>query len=145
MSPKPRRPGKRPLPPFVPPATTGASEVREASEDRVARTSDSVRATDAKNQFGRLLDRALSGQRVVITKHEAPAAVLMSFEEYRRLVPEAAPDLDALSQEFDELLARMQSAPARRATRALFAASPSALAKAAVGGARGAARRRKRG
>ena len=81
----------------------------------------------------------------MITKHEAPAAVLMSFDEYRRLAPEGAPDLGALTQEFDDLLALMQSAPARRATKALFSASPSALAKAAVAEARKVARPRKRG
>jgi prevent-host-death family protein len=109
------------------------------------RSSDTIRATDAKNEFGRLLDRALSGRHIVITKHDTPAAVLISFDEYRRLAQEEAPDLGALSREFDELLARMQSASARRATKELFAASPSALAKAAVGAARRKARPRRRG
>jgi prevent-host-death family protein len=129
-----RRSGKTPL---------RATEVRE--DAGLDHPGDIVPATDAKNQFGRLLDRALRGRHVVITKHETPAAVLMSFEEYRRLAPEAAPDLGTLSREFDELLERMQSPRARRAAKALFAASPSALAKAAVAEARGKARPRKRG
>jgi prevent-host-death family protein len=123
--------------------TTGATEVREGEE--LDDLDDIVPATEAKNLFGRLLDRALRGRRVVITKHETPAAVLLSFDDYRRLAPEAAPDLGALSREFDELLARMQSAPARRAVDTLFAASPSALAKAALVETTKKARTRKRG
>jgi prevent-host-death family protein len=161
MPAKPRRARKRSLLgdsslPGEPAELGGASEVRDAEATRAGdgraaleelgrRSSDTVRATDAKNEFGRLLDRALGGRHIVITKHDTPAAVLMSFDEYRRLAPDEAPDLGALSREFDELLARMQSAPARRATKALFAASPSALAKAAVAEARRKARPRKRG
>ena len=81
----------------------------------------------------------------MITKHDTPAAVLMSFDDYRRLAPDAAPDLGTLSREFDELLERMQMATAQHAVEALFAASPSALAKAAVREARRKARSRKRG
>ena len=154
MPAKPKRARKRPVVGSL--ERTGASEVREVGAswpasgratraEQGGRPSDTVRATDAKNQFGRLLDRVLRGTRIVITKHETPAAVLMSFDEYRRLAPEAEPDLGALRREFDELLVGMQSASARRATRALFAASPSALAKAAVSQARGKERARKRG
>jgi prevent-host-death family protein len=120
-----------------------ASEVRESAG--IEDPGDLVAATDAKNQFGRLLDRALSGRRVVITKHQTPAAVLLSFEDYRRLAPDAAPDLGALAREFDDLLEGMQSAPARRAVKALFEASPAALGRAAVAEARRKVRRRKRG
>jgi antitoxin Phd len=103
-----------------------------------------VRATDAKNQFGRLLDKALRGERVVITKHEAPAAVLMSFDEFRMLVMDAGPDLDALSEEFDEMLERMQAPGARKASDALLRASPETLGRGAVTTARKKARSRSR-
>lgn len=146
MPTKPRRSGKARLP-LESSLLARATEVREgAGLDEPGRGwSDTVPATDAKNQFGRLLDRALRGRRIVITKHETPAAVLMSFDDYRRLAPEAVPDLGTLSREFDDLLDRMQSKPARRAAKALFTASPSALAKAAVAEARRKARPRKRG
>lgn len=91
-----------------------------------------VAATVAKNQFGRLLGSAVRGERVVITRHDSPAAVLISFEEYRDLTGADAPDLEALSHEFDELMVRMQTPAGRQATQALFRASPTELAEAAL-------------
>ncbi len=99
----------------------------------------SVAATAAKNQFGRLLGRVIQGDRVIITKHEEPAAVLMSFDEYRNLSG-SSPDLDALRSEFDQLLPRMQEPAARSASESLFAASGDELAEAALAEARGGSR-----
>ncbi len=104
-----------------------------------------VAATVAKNQFGRLLGTAVRGGRVVITKHDAPTAVLMSFDEYQELTGADAPDLDALSHEFDELMDRMQTLAARRATEALFRAETAELAEAALAEARRDARSPERG
>ena len=36
-------------------------------------------ATDAKNEFGRVLDTALEKGAVVITRHDAPKAVLLAL------------------------------------------------------------------
>lgn len=91
-----------------------------------------VAATVAKNHFGRLLGTAVRGERVVITKHDAPAAVLISFEEYQDLTGADAPDLEALSHEFDDLMVHMQKPAARQATQALFRASTTELADAAL-------------
>jgi len=44
-----------------------------------------VSATRAQNEFGRLLDRAISGERVVITRHGRAAAVLISADDYAAL------------------------------------------------------------
>ncbi len=104
-----------------------------------------VAATTAKNQFGRLLGTAVRGERVVITKHDTPAAVLISFEEYQELTGADAPDLEALSHEFDELLAHMQAPAARQANRKLFQASTDDLADAALAAARKDARTSERG
>lgn len=105
---------------------------------RAAAQSESTRvaATSAKNQFGRLLGSAVRGGRVVITRHDSPAAVLISFEEYLDLTGAGAPDLEALSHEFDELMIRMQTPAARQATQALFRASTTELAEAALAEAR---------
>jgi antitoxin Phd len=97
---------------------------------------EEVSATVAKNEFGRVLDMALRGGRVVITKHNAPAAVLLSADAYEMLAGRATPDLDALREEFDVMLKRMQTPKARAGTSALFAASPSELGDAAVAAAR---------
>jgi prevent-host-death family protein len=66
-----------------------------------------VTATDAKNQFGRVLEKAIQGGIVVITKHDEPKAVLISVREFNALKNAGRMKLDALSGEFDALLARM--------------------------------------
>ena len=45
----------------------------------------SFTATEAKNEFGRLLEKAILGDVVVITRHDAPKAVLISIEEFNAL------------------------------------------------------------
>lgn len=46
---------------------------------------------------------------VVITKHDEPVMVLMSLERYVELERAGAPDLNLLTDRFDELYARMQA------------------------------------
>jgi len=118
---------------------------RAARRGASAEITEAVAATAAKNQFGQLLGAAMRGGRVVITKHDAPSAVLLSYEEYRELTHEDSPDLEALSHEFDELLERMQAPAARTASDALFDASPADLAEAARPEARDDARSPERG
>ncbi len=92
-----------------------------------------VTATEAKNQFGPLLESAMRGQAVVITKHDVPKAVLLSVKEYESLVAaNRPPDIGALRAEFDELLAQMQTPENTRAWEALFKASPAELGRLAV-------------
>jgi antitoxin Phd len=95
-----------------------------------------ISATEAKNRFGELLDSVLQGGIVLITKHETPKAILLSMEEYAALSRPTQTSLGTLNDEFDALLARMQTAKARAGTRAAFAASPEQLGKAAVAAAR---------
>jgi antitoxin Phd len=93
-------------------------------------------ATRAKNEFGRVLEMVLQGGAVVITKHDAPKAILISMDEFNKLSHAAEFTLDALSKEFDALFAGMQSPKARAGMKAAFAASPMELGKAAVVAAR---------
>jgi antitoxin Phd len=99
---------------------------------RDAAKSSSVTATEAKNQFGQLLERAIKGERVYITRHEAPKAVLISVDEFHALSAHAKSRLDSLTDDFDALLARMQAPGARAALKAGFDASPEQLGTAAV-------------
>lgn len=94
------------------------------------------KATDAKNAFGRVLETALRKGAIVITKHEDPKAVLLSWEEFEALASTRSGQLAALSGEFDAALERMQAPRARKAMRDAFAASPDQLGKAAVATAR---------
>lgn len=96
----------------------------------------SFTATDAKNGFGRVLEAAIRTGLVVITKHDAPKAVLLSIGEFRALQSPENRKLDTLSAEFDALLDRMQSARARAGMKAAFDAPPVLLSKAALAAAR---------
>jgi prevent-host-death family protein len=96
----------------------------------------SITATVAKNEFGRELEKVLHGGITVITKHDAPKAVLMSFEDFRQLSNSGRTKLDSLSVEFDALLGRMQTPEARSGMKAAFGASPRQLGQAAVAAAR---------
>lgn len=96
----------------------------------------SVTATEAKNEFGRVLETAIQGGVVVITKHEAPRAVLIALDEFKALVGARRSRLDTLREEFDALFARMQTREARSGMKAAFDATPVELGKAAVAVAR---------
>lgn len=95
-----------------------------------------ISATEAKNKLGEVLDAVLQGGIVLITKHEAPRAVLLSMEEYGALSGASQSRLETLNGEFDAMLARMQTSKARAGMKAAFAASPKQLGKAAVEAAR---------
>lgn len=99
---------------------------------RDATKSSSVTATEAKNQFGQILERAIKGERVYITRHEAPKAVLISVDDFQALAAHTQTKLESLSGEFDALLARMQGLGAHAAMKAAFGASPKQLGIAAV-------------
>lgn len=93
-------------------------------------------ATQAKNGFGRVLEKVIQGSMVVITKHDAPKAVLISMDEFNTLSRSTELKLNSLSEKFDAALARMQTPKARIKMKAAFGASPKQLGKAAVTAAR---------
>jgi prevent-host-death family protein len=95
-----------------------------------------VTATEAKNNFGALLDNVIERGRIAITKHDEVSAVVLSRREYELLVKNQHDPLRALSQEFEGLVQRMQGPIARKAGRVLFDATPARLSRAAVARAR---------
>jgi prevent-host-death family protein len=97
---------------------------------------DTYSATEAKNSFGEVLDRALARGIVAITRRDRPRAVVLSMEEYEAIAPRADDPLETLRGEFDALVERMQSPRAAAAGRALFEASPRRLGEAAKAAAR---------
>jgi prevent-host-death family protein len=94
----------------------------------------SVSATEAKNEFGRVLEQARREGAVYITRHERPQAVLVSLERFEEL--SAASRLDALSAEFDQMLEGMQTGRSRAGMKRAFRARSRELGKAALAGAR---------
>jgi len=91
-----------------------------------------VTATEAKTRFGPLLEAAIGGGSVVITRHNTPKAVLLSMAEYEALGGSRPPDLQALSVEFDSLVARLQTPRSRKALKSAFDATPRELGRLAV-------------
>src|SRR5262245_53512429 len=101
---------------------------------RAAETS--YTATEAKNEFGRILEQAIQGTTVLITKHHAPRAVLISINHFRALEEAPQLKLNTLTEQFDTLLERMQTPKARRGMAAAFGANNKQLGKVAVVAAR---------
>jgi len=99
-----------------------------------------VTASRLKNEFGRVFEQAALGGAVVITKHNTPRAVLLSYAEFEALTESATPTLNDLSERFDELLATMQTPKAKAGVAAAFDATPEELGAAAVKAARPARR-----
>jgi prevent-host-death family protein len=95
-----------------------------------------VGATQAKNGFSAILEKATRGGAVAITRHNAPKAVLISYEEFDSLVQSRSRTLENLGAEFDDLLERMQTPRAKKAMDTAFHAAPAKLARAAVKAAR---------
>ena len=95
-----------------------------------------IAATRLKNEFGAVLEQAVRGGAVAITRHETPKAVLISYEEFQALIRERTASLSDLRAEYDVLLARMQTPAAKRGMEAAFDAAPAALGRAAVKAAR---------
>jgi len=112
--------------------TTPSVFLRHRSEQS---KSSSYSATMAKNEFGRILERAIRGNVIFITKHDDPKAVLMSVEDFNALSGSEEAKINTLSAEFDLLLARMQRAAARKSMEVAFHVSPQQLGEAAVAAA----------
>lgn len=96
----------------------------------------SFTATDAKNEFGQLLEMIAQGRTIVITKHDEPKAVVLPFDEFQNLADRGGHQLDTLRAEFDDLLAKMQKVKNKKGLRSAFDASSKQLGKAAVAAAK---------
>ena len=97
-----------------------------------------VAATQLKNAFGAVLEQAVRGGAVAITRHDTPRAVLISYDEFQSLIKARSSTLGDLSAEYDVLLARMQAPAAKKGMAAAFNATPAELGRAAVKAARAA-------
>jgi antitoxin Phd len=95
-----------------------------------------VAATRVKNAFGQILEQATHNGAVAITRHDTTKAVLVSVAEFESLVSARSRTLEVLGNEFDQLLAGMQTKKSRQGMKAAFNASPAQLGRAAVKGAR---------
>ncbi len=92
-----------------------------------------VSASDAKNSFGRILERVAKDGGVTITRRREPFAVVIPVATYARLAGTEAGILNTLSAEFDALLERMQAPGVTEAMQRAFDMDPRNLGRAAVG------------
>jgi len=99
-------------------------------------------STEAQNAFGRVLDTVARNGTVLITRHNATQAVVMSMERYQALTRTDDPELDVLEAEYDAMLAQMQTPEVQQGALSALRATPEELGRAA---AAAAARRRKEG
>lgn len=111
---------------MAPPARPGVAREPAAS----------YTATEAKNRFGEILHGVARGSAAIVTSRNRPRAVILSYEEYQRLVEQEARGLDLLTAEFDALFASQQTAAARAGMKRAFAATPKRMGKIAVAAAR---------
>jgi len=100
------------------------------------RNLEPVPASRLKNAPGAIVDQAVAGRPVVITRHDAPRVVILSFDDFEELARAREPGLGALEARFDELLTAMQKPGARRGVRAALGATSEELGRAAVAAAR---------
>jgi prevent-host-death family protein len=112
------------------------SRPRAAPVAAAAAPATAFTATDAKKEFGRVLEIVLRGGRVLITRHDQPKAVVLSMDEFTALTQATERTLEALGGQFDALLAGLQTPKARAGLRAAFEATPRELGRAAVAAAR---------
>ncbi|MBO9513659.1 MAG: hypothetical protein J7549_06025 [Variovorax sp.] len=123
-------------------STTPSTISRPEAIDRFTRGLPAVSATKLVAGMQKVTSAVMTHGAVVVTRHDEPAMVLMSIDRYLALEQAAEPDLDALTQQFDDMFARMQGDAAAQAMEDAFAMSPAELGKAAVRAAGGKATKR---
>ena len=109
--------------------STSAIRIRNARGELVEPAK--VSSSDAKNRFGRILERVTKEGGVAITLRNEPRFVVISVETYQRMARADSRSLDTLTDEFDALLDRMQAPGARTAMERAFSMTPEELGHAA--------------
>lgn len=92
----------------------------------------SFSATNLVAGMQKVTSAVMAQGAVVITRHDEPTMVLMSVDHYLKLEQAAEPNLDVLTERFDDMFARMQGAEAAQGMADAFAMSPQELGEAAV-------------
>lgn len=92
---------------------------------------DLVSTTDLKQRMSRVLDGVTHRQPVVIARNDRPTAVLISIEDYTKLIERIPDPIEALRQRFAGLLQRVSAPGAEAASDKVYAATAAELAAAA--------------
>ena len=97
-----------------------------------------ISASDLKNKFSEVA-RLTAREPLAVTRHNRREYVVLTAAQYEELQQSRRAPLASLTAEFDQLVARMNTAKAKRATAALFSTSSKALGRAALKARRAAA------
>jgi antitoxin Phd len=104
------------------PHSFGFSSVAELSE---------ITASVLKNKFSEVARLASRGP-LAVSRHNRREFVILTSEQYEELQQGRRAPLESLTAEFDQLVAKMNTPKARRASSALFSATSAGLGKAAM-------------
>lgn len=93
-----------------------------------------INATQFKQNFGKTLEDVAHGHPVRIIRHgrQSDRLVLLREDELAALQARAGAPLDALREQFDDMVARMQTAKARKVAASIGSVQPDALGQAAL-------------
>lgn len=96
-----------------------------------------ITASDLKNKFSEIA-RLTAREPVAVTRHNRREFVILTASQYEEIQQSRRAPLENLAAEFDQMVTRMNTPKAKRATASLFSASGKALGKAAVNVSRSA-------
>ncbi len=97
-----------------------------------------ISASDLKNKFSEVA-RLAAREPLAVTRHNRREYVILTVGQYEQFQQSQRAPLENLTAEFDQLVARMNTRKAKRATAALFSASAKTLGQAALKTRRAAA------
>ena len=89
----------------------------------------SIPASDLKNRFGEICQRAAKGA-VAITRHQRAEFVLLPIAQYEELQQARTAPLDALAAQFDALVTKMNTPAAKRGVKGRSKMNKAELEKA---------------
>lgn len=90
-----------------------------------------VTASVLKNKFSEVA-RLASREPLAVSRHNRREFVILTAAQYEELQQSRRAPLESLTAEFDQLVARMNTPKAKRATASLFSASSAELGTAAL-------------
>ena len=91
-----------------------------------------VAVEKAPSEFAHIMEQAEQGGAVAITRADAPKAIVMSYDEFEKLVRERSSAYAEVKAEVELMVRQMQTPQEKRATTALLNATPAQLGRAAV-------------
>ncbi len=102
-------------------------------KDALSQQYHDINATQFKQNFGKTLEDVTHGQPVRIIRHgrQGDRLVLLREDELTALQARAGAPLEALREQFENMVARMQTAKAREAAASIGSVQPVTLGKAA--------------